>query len=49
MIRIGDIVITECTHGGLWLAKTDGEGMQVSGKTLEELQALLEEFFDRNM
>lgn len=48
-IRIGDILITECTHGGLWLAKDGGGGMQVNGKTLVELQVLLEKFFDRNM
>lgn len=35
-LQIGDIMISECEHGGLWLCTFDGEGTQVIGDEPEE-------------
>lgn len=49
-IRIGDITISEFQDGdiasGYWLAKDDGEGMQVK---YERLEKLIADFFRENM
>lgn len=41
--------IEDFAHGGVWMCRPDGEGMQVTGDSLEELRKLLEEFFNKHM
>lgn len=48
-VEIGEWVLMECEHGGLWFANKDGEGMQITGETIDELKALLADFFKRHM
>lgn len=38
-------ILRDCEHGGVWMARPDGEGMQVTGERLEHLKAMLEAFW----
>lgn len=45
-IQIGEFTLSPCPHGGIWMARPDGEGMQLrEGATLDELATLLEAFW----
>lgn len=50
MIKIGHFTIRECEHGGIWIAKSNGEGMQMrEGATLDAFLEMLETFFREHM
>lgn len=45
LISIGKYRIWNFPHGGLWLSKEDGEGMQIKDSTMNPLEALIDTFW----
>lgn len=51
--QIGEYLISPCSHGGIWLSKSEesdacGEGMQVYGELLKEFEWLIAKFYREN-
>ena len=43
-LRVGEFEITAQTHGGFWIGRVGGEGMQTSN---EKLETLIRSFYER--
>lgn len=46
-VLIGKYAISNCPHGGFWLCKEGGEGMQVINEaSVKHLEQLLDQFWE---
>ncbi len=44
-IIIGEYVIAECEHGGVWISRLDGEGGRFDA---DRLEAVIADFYEEN-